>query len=164
MPQAAQDAAQAFREHLRATFNEHVAQAVRVLYGGEVEFDAFAAFFEAFTHAQDRLHTGGEHSTHLIDDVGVVFGMVLHVAQAVRVLYGGSVSSKNAVELITEPDVDGFLIGGAALDVDELNLANRPRAMTIATHTRAMITVQRFRFFSATPEDPAFWVRPPPNM
>ena len=36
--------------------------------------------------------------------------------------------------------------------------------MTIATHTRAMITVQRFRFFSATPEDPAFWVRPPPNM
>ena len=37
-----------------------------------------------------------------------------------RILYGGSVSSKNAVELIGEPDVDGFLIGGAALHVDEL--------------------------------------------
>ena len=40
--------------------------------------------------------------------------------EAVRILYGGSVSSKNAVELIGEPDVDGFLIGGAALHVDEL--------------------------------------------
>ena len=37
-----------------------------------------------------------------------------------RILYVGSVSSKNAVELIGEPDVDGFLIGGAALNVDEL--------------------------------------------
>ncbi|KAB8289275.1 triose-phosphate isomerase [Bifidobacterium ramosum] len=42
------------------------------------------------------------------------------VADAVRILYGGSVTSKNAVELIGEPDVDGFLIGGAALDADEL--------------------------------------------
>ena len=47
---------------------------------GEVEFDAFAAFFEA--------------------------------------------------ELITEPDVDGFLIGGAALDVDELT---RVCTLTLAT-------------------------------
>ena len=26
----------------------------------------------------------------------------------------------------------------------------------MATHSRAMMTVQRFRFFSATPEEPAF--------
>lgn len=64
-PQSAQDAAEAFRAHLSQTFDEHV-------------------------------------------------------AQTLRVLYGGSVTSKNAVELISEPDVDGFLIGGAALDVDEL--------------------------------------------
>ena len=38
----------------------------------------------------------------------------------VRILYGGSVTSKNAAELISQPDVDGFLIGGAALDVEEL--------------------------------------------
>ncbi|KAA8820242.1 triose-phosphate isomerase [Bifidobacterium rousetti] len=42
------------------------------------------------------------------------------VADVVRILYGGSVTSKNAVELIGEPDVDGFLIGGASLDADEL--------------------------------------------
>ena len=52
------------------------------------------------------------------DDLRATFGD--KVADTVRILYGGSVSSKNAVELIGEPDVDGFLIGGAALDVDEL--------------------------------------------
>lgn len=40
-------------------------------------------------------------------------------AQAMRILYGGSVTSKNAKELIDQQDVDGFLVGGAALDVDE---------------------------------------------
>ena len=37
-------------------------------------------------------------------------------AQAVRVLYGGSVNPDNAVELLALPDVDGALVGGASLD------------------------------------------------
>lgn len=41
------------------------------------------------------------------------------VASDVRVLYGGSVTSHNAGELIAEPDVDGFLVGGASLDAEE---------------------------------------------
>jgi len=32
-----------------------------------------------------------------------------------RVIYGGSVKPKNAKELIAQPDVDGFLVGGASL-------------------------------------------------
>ena len=52
------------------------------------------------------------------DDLGEMFGPA--VADTVRILYGGSVSSKNATHLIGEPDVDGFLIGGASLDPDEL--------------------------------------------
>jgi triosephosphate isomerase len=36
----------------------------------------------------------------------------------VHVLYGGSVKPENAEELLTEPDVDGALVGGASLDVD----------------------------------------------
>ena len=35
-----------------------------------------------------------------------------------RVLYGGSVKPDNAAELAAQPDVDGFLVGGASLDVD----------------------------------------------
>ena len=36
-------------------------------------------------------------------------------AQNVRIMYGGSVTEKNAAELISKPDVDGFLVGGASL-------------------------------------------------
>ena len=52
------------------------------------------------------------------DDLGEMFGPA--VAATVRILYGGSVSTKTATHLIGEPDVDGFLIGGASLDPDEL--------------------------------------------
>jgi triosephosphate isomerase len=34
-----------------------------------------------------------------------------------RVLYGGSVNSANASALLSQPDVDGALVGGASLDV-----------------------------------------------
>ena len=37
------------------------------------------------------------------------------VAESTRIIYGGSVSAKNSDELATQPDVDGFLVGGASL-------------------------------------------------
>jgi triosephosphate isomerase len=37
------------------------------------------------------------------------------VAQAMRIQYGGSVNAKNAAELFAMPDIDGALVGGAAL-------------------------------------------------
>ncbi|HMD52647.1 MAG TPA: triose-phosphate isomerase [Solirubrobacteraceae bacterium] len=37
-------------------------------------------------------------------------------AEEVRVLYGGSVKPENAPELLSLPDVDGALVGGASLD------------------------------------------------
>ncbi len=39
-------------------------------------------------------------------------------AQSIRILYGGSVNAKNALELLSRPDVDGALVGGASLKVD----------------------------------------------
>jgi len=39
-------------------------------------------------------------------------------AQAVRILYGGSVKPDNALEILVQPDVDGALVGGASLDPD----------------------------------------------
>ena len=36
--------------------------------------------------------------------------------ESLRVLYGGSVSPANAAELMSRPDVDGALVGGASLD------------------------------------------------
>jgi triosephosphate isomerase len=40
------------------------------------------------------------------------------VAEATRVLYGGSTNDKNIAEIMSQPDIDGALIGGAALKVD----------------------------------------------
>jgi len=40
-------------------------------------------------------------------------------AAATRVLYGGSVKAANAAELFAQEDIDGALVGGAALDATE---------------------------------------------
>lgn len=39
------------------------------------------------------------------------------VAEAVRIQYGGSVTAANAVELMSQPEIDGALVGGASLKV-----------------------------------------------
>lgn len=41
------------------------------------------------------------------------------IAAGVRVLYGGSVKPGNARELFAQPDIDGGLVGGAALVADD---------------------------------------------
>lgn len=40
-------------------------------------------------------------------------------AQAIRILYGGSVNAANASEFFRQSDIDGALVGGASLKVDE---------------------------------------------
>ena len=40
-------------------------------------------------------------------------------AQAIRVLYGGSVTAANAAEFFGQPDIDGALVGGASLKEEE---------------------------------------------
>ena len=38
------------------------------------------------------------------------------VAQAVRILYGGSVTPENIKDLMAQPDIEGALVGGASLN------------------------------------------------
>ena len=51
------------------------------------------------------------------------------VARSVTIQYGGSMNPKNAYELLSQPDVDGGLIGGASLKPDQfveiINAANQ---------------------------------------
>jgi triosephosphate isomerase len=42
------------------------------------------------------------------------------VASATPILYGGSVTSANIAEFLTEPSIDGALVGGASLKPDEM--------------------------------------------
>lgn len=41
------------------------------------------------------------------------------VAEKTRILYGGSVKASNATELFSMPNIDGGLVGGASLKLDE---------------------------------------------
>ncbi|WP_136249085.1 triose-phosphate isomerase [Halomonas borealis] len=41
------------------------------------------------------------------------------LAAAMQVLYGGSMKADNAAELLVQPDIDGGLVGGASLKIDE---------------------------------------------
>ncbi len=45
-----------------------------------------------------------------------IFGILL--AKSIRILYGGSVKPDNIAELMSMPDVDGALVGGASLDAE----------------------------------------------
>jgi triosephosphate isomerase len=41
------------------------------------------------------------------------------IADQVRIQYGGSVKPDNAVELLSQPDIDGALVGGASLKASD---------------------------------------------
>lgn len=53
-------------------------------------------------------------------------------ADAVRVLYGGSVKSGNVASIMAQPDVDGALVGGASLDPAEFAAICRYQAHVTA--------------------------------
>ncbi|XP_048420600.1 triosephosphate isomerase, cytosolic-like [Pyrus x bretschneideri] len=52
----------------------------------------------------------------LHDNVGA------EVAASARIIYGGSVNGANCKELATQPDVDGFLVGGASLKPEFIDI------------------------------------------
>ena len=65
----------------------------------------------------------GSGSTPSLKEIGWVAGSLRDLlnkrfgaeAELVRILYGGSVSGKNAAEIFSVPHVDGALVGGASL-------------------------------------------------
>lgn len=42
-----------------------------------------------------------------------------NLADEIRIQYGGSVKADNSAEIMAQPDVDGLLVGGASLKVDD---------------------------------------------
>uniref|UniRef100_A0A0D9UWQ6 DUF547 domain-containing protein n=1 Tax=Leersia perrieri TaxID=77586 RepID=A0A0D9UWQ6_9ORYZ len=46
------------------------------------------------------------------------------VAESTRIIYGGSVTGANCKELAAKPDVDGFLVGGASLKPEFIDIIN----------------------------------------
>ncbi|KAE9305116.1 Glyceraldehyde-3-phosphate dehydrogenase [Phytophthora fragariae] len=54
----------------------------------------------------------------------------VEAAEKTRVIYGGSVGAKNAPELSQKADIDGFLVGGASLKPDFLQIINAQNPTT----------------------------------
>jgi len=59
-----------------------------------------------------------EQAQEMHASIRQVLGSILNeeVAQSIRIQYGGSMKPSNAGELLSQPDIDGGLIGGASLD------------------------------------------------
>src|SRR5277367_4430695 len=55
-------------------------------------------------------------SAHLLIRSEIARRLGRHVADTIRILYGGSVKPDNAVALLNQPEIDGALVGGASLD------------------------------------------------
>ena len=69
----------------------------------------------------------GEVCSNIRATIRTLYGA--RVARSVTIQYGGSMNPKNAAELLAQPDIDGGLIGGAALKpeqfVEIINAANQ---------------------------------------
>jgi triosephosphate isomerase len=66
--------------------------------------------------------SSGEGANQVVKDIirpalGELYGN--ETTQSIRVLYGGSVTAANAAEFFTQSDIDGALVGGASLKIDE---------------------------------------------
>lgn len=46
------------------------------------------------------------------------------VSDSLRIQYGGSVTAANCKELASQPDIDGFLVGGASLKPEFVEIIN----------------------------------------
>ena len=65
-------------------------------------------------------------------ELGAKFGA--ENAQSVRILYGGSVTSKNIGDFVSRPQIDGALVGGASLQAEEFAAIVRNTASSSGAH------------------------------
>lgn len=68
-----------------------------------------------------------EQAEHVAAQLRAVVRELLsdEVADATRILYGGSVKASNIAGFMREPNVDGALVGGASLDIAEFSSISR---------------------------------------
>lgn len=113
------------------TLEEREAEAARSKVTGQVDAGLSSLSAEqvaAMVIAYEPIWAIGTGKTATSADAQQVCGWIREkvselkgtdAANAVRIQYGGSVKSSNAAELMSQPDIDGALVGGASLDADE---------------------------------------------
>ena len=81
--------------------------------GLSVAYEPVWAIGTGRTAAPDEAQSVHELVRHVIADM-----YDASIAGGMRILYGGSMKPDNAAELLSKPDIDGGLIGGASLHAD----------------------------------------------
>ena len=75
--------------------------------------------------------SSGENANAVVEGMirpGLMMLFGAAASQEIRVLYGGSVTAANAQEFFGQPEIDGALVGGASLKVDEFTAITRAAA------------------------------------
>jgi triosephosphate isomerase len=105
--------------------NDHIAQQLRetVLTLPETDWQKLVIAYEPIwaigTGRTATAEQAQDMHAHIRKTIADALGAP--VADQVRILYGGSAKPSNAPELFAQPDVDGGLIGGAALKASDFN-------------------------------------------
>lgn len=98
---------------------EHVAMQTKIALGGVSAEDmkniiiAYEPIWAIGTGKTATAQQANEVNKAIRDTVSSLYGKA--AGDALTVQYGGSMNAKNAEELLSQPDVDGGLIGGASL-------------------------------------------------
>ena len=104
------------RRQLQLTFGEIQRTATRAPENVVIAYEPVWAIGTGLTaRGSDAAEMAQLIRATLADEGGIPSG-----GAAIPVLYGGSVTSSTVDEFLAEPDLDGALVGGASLKVDEM--------------------------------------------
>jgi len=112
-----------------AVVEEQLGGVVDVLKGKEQEWGNIVIAYEpvwAIGTGKVATSTQAQETHH---DIRAYLAKAVsqEVAETTRIIYGGSVTGSNSKELALQPDVDGFLVGGASLKPEFVNIINSRR-------------------------------------
>lgn len=95
-------------------------QLEEVLFGLDISSDQalVIAYEPVWAIGSGKAMAASEIEANHVFIKGVLAGLI---GQIPKVLYGGSVNSKNSADILEWPNVDGLLVGGASLKVDEFS-------------------------------------------
>ena len=80
-----------------------------------------------FLIAYEPVWAIGTGKTATLDDIRTTHEALRNQCPHIPLLYGGSVNASNARDILSIPNVDGLLIGGASLKKEELSTIIRPQ-------------------------------------
>jgi triosephosphate isomerase len=86
---------------------------------GEMPHSTILAYEPVWAIGTGRTATPDQvQEVHYFIRAWITKGFDKDTAERVRILYGGSVKPDNITDLMSRPDIDGALVGGASLKAD----------------------------------------------